>query len=128
MPNGRILVVDDEPFILRSLMYLFEREGFEVFSAIDGAEALERVLEHRPGLVFLDIMMPGRDGYEVCRAIKNDPELRDTHVVMLTAKGREADRRRGLAAGADDYVTKPFSPTRIVEMARAILGASPAKP
>jgi len=126
MTRGPILVVDDEPFILQSLVYLLEREGFEVVTAIDGEEALERARACRPELVFLDIMLPKRDGYDVCRTIKSDPALRSSRVVMLTAKGRETDRARGFAAGADDYMTKPYSPSRILEMTRAFLGVSPA--
>jgi DNA-binding response OmpR family regulator len=120
MPE-RILVVDDEPFILRSLSFVFRREGFEVFEARDGIEAMEQVRRIRPALVFLDLMMPRKDGYAVCREIKGDPDLAETFVIILTAKGQDSDRDRGLAAGADEYLTKPFSPSRIVQRAREIL-------
>jgi DNA-binding response OmpR family regulator len=128
MTRGPILVVDDEPFILQSLVYLLEREGFDVVRAIDGEEALERARASRPSLIFLDIMLPKRDGYDVCRTIKSEPALRSARIVMLTAKGRDEDRARGFAAGADDYVTKPYSPSRILEVARAALGISTARP
>lgn len=125
--NRKILIVDDEPFILKSLLFIFKREGFDVVSAINGEQGLEQLREHRPSLVFLDIMLPGRDGYDICREIKEDPELKETHVILLTAKGQEADKQRAFDVGADDYVTKPFSPSRVVEKARTVLGvvASP---
>ena len=118
----RILIVDDEPFILRSLSFVFRREGFEVFEALDGVEAMEAIREERPSVVFLDLMMPRKDGYAVCREVKQDPELEGTYVIILTAKGQESDRDRGLAAGANEYITKPFSPSRIVQRVREILG------
>ncbi len=116
-----IVVADDEPFILRSLAYVLRHEGFEVFEARDGEEALEVIRARRPRVVFLDVMMPRRDGYSVCAELKADPALRDAFVIMLTAKGQETDRERGLAAGADEYQTKPFSPSRIALRVREIL-------
>jgi DNA-binding response OmpR family regulator len=118
---GRILVVDDEPFILRSLTFVLRKEGFDVLEARDGEEALAAIHEHRPALVFLDVMMPKKNGYEVCQEVKADPELEDTWVIMLTAKGQESDRDKGLALGADEYMTKPFSPSRITERVRELL-------
>lgn len=117
----RILVVDDEPFILRSLTFVLRKEGFDVLEARNGEEALGMIREHRPSLVFLDVMMPKKNGYEVCEEVKGDPDLRDTYVIMLTAKGQESDRDRGIALGADEYMTKPFSPSRITERVREIL-------
>ena len=122
MPEVRkVLIVDDEPHILRSLGFILKRAGLEVLEARSGGEALELALRERPDLVFLDIMMPELDGYEVCRRIKASKELASTYVIMLTAKGEEADRQRGIAAGADDYMTKPFSPSRAVERVKAAL-------
>lgn len=121
MAERRILVVDDEPFILKSLLFIFKREGFDVMGAINGEECLEKLRAEKPSLLFLDIMLPGRDGYDICREIKNDPELKSTHVVLLTAKGQESDKERAYDVGADDYVTKPFSPSRVVELAKAVL-------
>lgn len=118
-----VLVVDDEPFILRSLSYVLERAGFTVHQARNGDDALERLRDVRPRLCILDVMMPRRNGYEVCEVVKGDPDLRDTYVILLTAKGQEAARERGLAAGADEYMTKPFSPSRIVERVSAVLAA-----
>ncbi|HRJ40733.1 MAG: response regulator [Caldilineaceae bacterium] len=115
MLNKTILVVDDEPYILRSLSFVLEREGFQVVTASEGEGALSKIRELRPQLVFLDIMLPRKNGYEVCAAVKEDPELADTHVVMLSAKGQQIDRERGMLGGADEYMTKPFSPKEIVE-------------
>lgn len=119
--SGEILVVDDEPFILRSLTFVLRKEGFTVHEARNGEEALAAIRQHRPALVFLDVMMPKKNGYEVCEEVKADPEFRDTWIVMLTAKGQESDRDKGLALGADEYMTKPFSPSRIIERTREIL-------
>lgn len=115
MSSKTILVVDDEPYILRSVSFVLEREGYEVATASEGESALAKIRELHPQLVFLDIMLPKKNGYEVCAAIKEDPMLADVHVVMLSAKGQQIDRERGLLGGADAYMTKPFSPKEIVE-------------
>jgi two-component system, OmpR family, alkaline phosphatase synthesis response regulator PhoP len=119
---GSILVVDDESFIRRSLTYILAREGYAAASAADGPQALGMIRELRPVMVFLDVMMPGMDGYEVCRAIKGDPTLRGTCIVLLTARGEEIDRGEGLAAGADEYMTKPYSPSRVLALVRDVVG------
>src|SRR5438874_9194628 len=119
--RGPILLVDDEPYILRSLSYLLTREGYAVETASNGEEGLERLRMVHPPLVFLDIMMPRMNGYEVCEQIKQDPELASTHVVMLSAKGQQIDRERGLQGGADDYMTKPFSPREVADYVRKCL-------
>ncbi len=116
-----VLVVDDEPFILRSLAFVLERAGYDVLSGRNGDEALELLRNHRPQVCILDVMMPKRSGFEVCEIVKGDPGLRDTHVILLTAKGQEAARQRGKRAGADEYLTKPFSPSAIVERVRSAL-------
>jgi DNA-binding response OmpR family regulator len=118
--HSRILLVDDEPYILRSLSYLLTREGYAVTTASNGEEGLERVREARPRLVFLDIMMPRMNGYEVCEQIKQDPATADTYVIMLSAKGQQIDRERGLLGGADEYMTKPFSPREVAQRVREI--------
>lgn len=118
----KVLVVDDEPFICRSLSFVLRKEDYEVFEARNGEEALQAISEHRPDLVFLDVMMPKVNGFEVTRQVKGDPELAATKIILLTAKGQDQDRETGKEAGADDYLTKPFSPTRILERAREILG------
>ena len=119
-----VLVVDDEPFILRSLSYVLERAGFSVVQARNGDEALEALRDRRPKLAILDVMMPKRSGFEVCEIVKGDPDLRDTYVILLTAKGQESARDRAAQAGADEYMTKPFSPSRIVERVSEVLGAA----
>ena len=118
----RVLIVDDEPHILRSLGFVLSRAGYEVLQARSGEDALQQVNEHEPELVFLDIMMPELDGYEVCRRIKKDSEPPAPYVIMLTAKGLEGDRQTGIDAGADEYMTKPFSPSRALERVDRILG------
>jgi len=117
-----ILVIDDEPYILRALSYLLAREGYKVETASNGEEGLARVRELRPPLVFLDIMMPRMNGYEVCEQIKQDPDLATTYVIMLSAKGQQVDRERGLLGGADEYMTKPFSPREVAEHVRTLVG------
>ena len=127
MPD-RVLVVDDEPFILRSLSFVLERAGFEVHQARDGDEALEVLRDVRPRICILDVMMPKRNGYEVCEVVKGDPDLRETYVMLLTAKGQESARARGVKAGADEFMTKPFSPSRIVERIHDVLGQRAGTP
>jgi two-component system, OmpR family, alkaline phosphatase synthesis response regulator PhoP len=118
---GTILVIDDEPYILRSLSYLLQREGYAVETASNGRQGLQRVRSLHPPLVFLDIMMPLMNGYEVCEQIKQDPSLEGTYVIMLSAKGQQIDRERGLLGGADEYMTKPFSPREVAHRVRTIL-------
>ena len=120
-PQQTVLVVDDEPFICRSLSFVLRKGNYHVVEARNGEEALAAVREHKPDLVFMDVMMPKLNGFDVCARIKQDPELRDTRVILLTAKGQDSDREVGTKAGADDYMTKPFSPTKILERARAML-------
>ena len=118
---GPILVIDDEPYALRAMSYLLTREGYEVITATNGEEGLQRVRELRPPLVFLDIMMPQMDGYEVCQHIRSDSGLDKTYIIMLSAKGQQIDRERGLLGGADEYMTKPFSPREVAQRVRTIL-------
>jgi DNA-binding response OmpR family regulator len=118
----RVLVVEDEPNIVESLSFLMKREGFEVQIAGDGTAALRLVERERPDLVVLDVMLPRRDGYDVCKAIRADRRLDGVRILMLSAKGRELDRRKGMALGADDYVTKPFSTRELIDRVRALLG------
>jgi DNA-binding response OmpR family regulator len=122
---SRILIADDEPNILVSLEYLLKREGFEVSVARDGQEALDALRRVRPHLVLLDVMMPRRTGFEVCQELRADDTLRDTLVLMLTAKGRDTDVARGMAMGADAYMTKPFSTRELVQKVRELLEAAP---
>jgi len=122
MSKGRILVVDDEIYIVHILDFSLGMEGYEVLTALDGEQALERLKSDKPDLIVLDIMMPKVDGYEVCRAIKANPETQHIPVILLSAKGRNVDQKMGFDVGADDYITKPFSPRKLVERINAILG------
>lgn len=122
MSPYKVLVVDDEPFICRSLSFVLRKQKYEVFEARNGEEALLAIRTHRPDLVFLDVMMPKINGFEVTQRVKSDPELSSTKIILLTAKGQDSDRVNGEQVGADDYMTKPFSPTKILERAREILG------
>jgi two-component system alkaline phosphatase synthesis response regulator PhoP len=117
----KILIVDDEPNILVTLEYLMKREGYEVLLARDGEQALEVLRREHPRLVLLDVMMPGKSGFEVCQELRADEAIKDTVVLMLTAKGRDADVAKGMGVGADAYVTKPFSTRELVEKVRALL-------
>jgi two-component system alkaline phosphatase synthesis response regulator PhoP len=121
--NGKkILIVDDEPHVIKSLTFVLTKEGYDVSSAENGEDAMAKIRQSKPSLVFLDVMMPRKNGYEVCQEVKKDSGLRDIRVIMLTAKGQEADREKGLNVGADEFMTKPFSPMGIVEKVKELLG------
>ena len=122
-----ILIADDEPNILLSLDYLMRREGFTVLQARDGDQALAMAQQHRPRLVLLDVMMPGKSGHEVLAALRADEALKHTLVLMLSAKGRDTDVAKGLGLGADAYVTKPFSTQALVAQVRVLLASPPAQ-
>ncbi len=113
-----VLIVDDEPSIRETVGFILEMEGFRVATAEDGEQGLEAIRRLRPPVVLLDAMMPKRDGYDVCRTVKDDPGLAAVRVVMLTAMGQQRDRERGLAAGADHFVTKPFDETELLALLR----------
>jgi len=122
MSRGRILVVDDEIYIVHILDFSLGMEGYEVVTALDGEEALRKVQEAKPDLIVLDIMMPKMDGYETCKALKSDAATKDIPVILLSAKGRNVDMQTGYDVGADDYITKPFSPRKLVDRINAMLG------
>ncbi|HEY3347094.1 MAG TPA: response regulator [Nitrospirota bacterium] len=122
MAAKKILVVDDEMHILRIVKYKLETAGYEVFTALNGTDALKIAHETMPSLIFLDIMMPGLNGYEVCTALKGDPATRDIIIIMLTAKGQESDKIKGLEAGVDEYITKPFSPQDLLDRTKDLIG------
>ena len=120
-----VLIVDDEQHIrllIEQTLEELEDEGVQLLTAADGIEALDVIANHHPELVFLDVMMPGKDGFEVARTIKTDLGLSGTTVILLTARGQAVDREAGLAAGADDYITKPFDPDDLLRRARHALG------
>ena len=121
MPGKTILIADDEPYLIRSLSFVLKKEGYLVETAMDGLEALEKIRRLRPQLVFLDLQLPKMDGFEVCQQIKADPELRETYIIMLTAKGQDLDRQKGLAVGANEYLTKPFSPKELIKHLQSLL-------
>lgn len=114
----RILVVDDDAFIRRPLLYILEEEGFAATAAVDGDDCLARLDDAAPDLVLLDVMMPGRDGFAVCRTLKQHPRWGGVPVILLSAKGQESDRERGLALGAADFLTKPYSPADLLQRVR----------
>jgi len=116
-----VLIADDEPNILISLEFMLKREGHRILVARDGAQALDLIRAERPSLVLLDAMMPGLSGFEVCEAVRADPEIAATRIVMLTAKARPPDMARGIGAGADAYVPKPFSTRELIERVRELL-------
>jgi two-component system, OmpR family, alkaline phosphatase synthesis response regulator PhoP len=119
----RILIADDEPNIVISLEYLMKRAGYEVSIARDGQEAIDAIRRERPRLVLLDVMMPKKSGFDVCQELRADEALKDTLVLMLTAKGRDTDVDKGLGVGADAYMTKPFSTKELVAKVAQMLGA-----
>lgn len=120
----KILIVDDEPNIIISLEFLMKKEGFEVAVAVDGDEALAKVASFGPDLMLLDVMMPKKSGFEVCEALRADPANANLQIVMLTAKGRDTEVAKGLAIGADAYVTKPFSTKELVAKVKSMLGVA----
>ncbi len=122
MPNKKILVVDDEMHIIRIVKYKLETAGYEVLTALNGADAIKLAKDEKPALIFLDIMMPGINGYEVCSQLKNSAATRDIIIIMLTAKGQESDKIKGLEVGVDEYITKPFSPQDLLDRAKDLLG------
>jgi DNA-binding response OmpR family regulator len=120
----KILIVDDEPNIVISLEFLMKKEGFEVAVAGDGDEALAKVASFSPDLVLLDVMMPKRSGFEVCESLRADPDQAALKIMMLTAKGRDTEVAKGLAIGANAYVTKPFSTKELVAQVKSMLGVA----
>lgn len=121
---SRILIVDDEPNIVVPLEFLMRREGYEVEVAGDGQAALDAVAARAPDLVILDVMLPRLNGFDVCRRLRADPRAAGVKILMLTAKGRDAEMEKGLGLGADAYVTKPFSTRDLVARVHALLGGA----
>jgi DNA-binding response OmpR family regulator len=124
--DRKIVIVDDEVHIRtlleQSLEELEEDYDVEILTAENGQEGLDVIRESRPSLVLLDVMMPMMNGYDVCKAIRNDPDISDVQVILLTAKGQEADRERGVEVGATRYMTKPFDPDELLEIAKNMMG------
>jgi len=124
----KVLIVDDELNIVTALEFLLKRSGYEVRQAGNGAEALQQVDDWRPDLVLLDVMMPAKSGYEVCQQLRERPELATMKIVMLSAKGSEAEVNKGLSLGADLYITKPFSTQELVATIDRLCARGPAAP
>lgn len=122
--SRRVLVCDDEPYIVESVSYVVRKAGFQALSAEDGETALNLAKREHPDLIFLDIMMPGLPGDEVCRRLKSDPATQAIHIVILTARGQEEDERRAMEMGADEFITKPFSPRKLRDLLVRVLGNS----
>ena len=120
MPK-EVLIVDDEPGIVVPVQFLMEQQGYTVMIAERGEDALDLIYKYKPDLVLLDIMLPGIDGYEICEIIRLNPNYRDIKIIFLTAKGREVDIAKGLALGADAYITKPFSNYDLVAKVKGLL-------
>jgi DNA-binding response OmpR family regulator len=120
---AKVLVCDDEPFILKALTFIVRKEGHAVIEAKNGEEALERIRADRPAVVFLDVMMPKKNGFEVLEEIRKEEAYKDVYIILLTAKGQDSDRERGLSLGANEFMTKPFSPAVIMTRLREILSA-----
>ena len=121
--SKKVLIVDDEKDLVDMLKLRIEAMGYEVYSAFDGQEGLAKAREIKPDLIVLDIMMPKMNGYEVCRFLKFDDEFKDIPIIMLTARGQEADKQLGEEVGADEYITKPFDSNELVEKIKSILEA-----
>ncbi len=117
-----IVIADDEPHVLRSLEFILKKQGYRVVTATNGEEALDRVKQNNPDLVFLDIQMPKMDGNTVLRKLREDEQYQSLYIVMITAKGQEVDRLNSLESGANEYVTKPYSPRKLVTRVQEILG------
>jgi DNA-binding response OmpR family regulator len=120
--NERVLIIEDETPMRTALADLLASEGYRALTAADGESGLKRALDEKPDLILLDIMMPKLDGYEVCKAIKSNAATKGTPVILLSAKGRNVDQKMGFDVGADDYITKPFSPRKLVERINQLLG------
>lgn len=128
--SKKILIVDDEPHIrilMEQTLEELEEEGVELLMAVNGEEALATIRAEKPELVFLDVMMPKMNGFEVCSAVKNELSMQNVYIIMLTAKGQEFDKKKGMDVGADLYMTKPFDPDEVLEKSIEVLGLSTLK-
>ena len=124
-PVYKILVVDDDPDIVELLEFNLKKEGYQTASASDGRKAMDIAADFNPDIILLDVMMPKKSGFEVCQAVRANEELQATKILMLTAKGRDTDRAKGLALGADAYMTKPFSTRELVQKVAEMLQGQP---
>ncbi|MBU2598973.1 response regulator [bacterium] len=120
MKKKKILVVDDEPYVVRSLIFVLKKEGYLTVSASNGEEALQKAMTEEPDLIFLDIMMPKINGYEVCKRLKEHEKTKDIYIIILTAKGQKEDKMKGVEVGVNEYITKPFSPSKVIQRMKEI--------
>lgn len=120
-PCPIVMVVDDDAFIRRPLEFILREEGFRPLTAVDGDDCLRQIAECRPDLIILDVMMPGRDGFDVCRQLKGEASFASIPIILLSARGREHDRERGLSLGAAEFMTKPYSPSDLLRCVRELL-------
>ncbi len=118
----KILIADDEPSIVVPLEFLMEQKGYQVMAAYNGEEAIEKIISFNPDLILLDIMLPIIDGFEVCQMVRSNPNWKDIKIIFVSAMGREVDIAKGLALGADAYITKPFANAEIIQKVREVLG------
>ena len=128
MPKDKILIIEDEEDVIELIRYNLAKEGYQVLSAVSGEKGLDIALESRPSLILLDLMLPGLDGLEICRILKKNPRTENIPIIMVTAKGGEADIVAGLELGADDFIPKPFSPRVLLARTRAVLRRAAVKP
>jgi len=120
MNNTKIMLVDDENLVIRSLSFVLGKEGYQIETAANGEEALVKARVFQPDIMFLDIMMPLKNGYEVCQEMRQDPLLKETYIIMLSAKGWDIDRAKALSVGANEFMSKPFSPRELVARTQQI--------
>jgi len=120
MNNTKIMLVDDENLVIRSLSFVLGKEGYQIETAANGEEALVKARVFQPDIMFLDIMMPLKNGYEVCQEMRQDPLLKETYIIMLSAKGWDIDRAKALSVGANEFMSKPFSPREVVARTQQI--------
>ncbi|MBU0600531.1 response regulator [bacterium] len=120
MKKKKILVVDDEPYVVRSLIFVLKKEGYLTVSASNGEEALQKAMTEEPDLIFLDIMMPKINGYEVCKRLKEHEKTKGIYIIILTAKGQKEDKMKGVEVGVNEYITKPFSPSKVIQRMKEI--------
>lgn len=121
MIRKKVLVVDDDPNLIKALTVVLKKEGYDIDTAMDGEEAMEKVQKASPKVMFLDIMMPKKDGFEVCQEVKGSPKTSDTYIIMLSAKAQEEDVKKGIDVGADEYITKPYSIKQILEKVQGLM-------
>jgi twitching motility two-component system response regulator PilH len=124
MASTKILVVEDSPTYLRQITHLLQEKGFDIIAAVDGEDALEKTIRENPDLIVLDIILPKKNGFQVCRQLKTSPDTQDIKILMLTSKSQDSDRFWGLKQGADDYMTKPFDDVELVANVTKLLEAN----